>query len=245
MDFTWTIAVVAYEGVLADETEAFRFVLSRLPGTRLMTVGERRGSVAGPGGVQVVDAQFEEVSSPDIVALPGGLGCHLRTEVAAWLRSISPTWLLTSSTGSALLATAGMLDDETAATHWLAGRILERHGAHPSRERVVVNGSHISCAGHVSAYGAAFVVARSMGGPRLVERIRRELSEALEAQATARRQRAESGPVLDRRWWRRRQAVRKPVTRLPAPDGALVLELEESTMHGRNRRPRHAPGGRS
>lgn len=222
MDITSTVAVVAYQGVLADETEAFRFVLSRLPGAHLITVGARRGTVAGPGGVQVVDVAFDEMGSPDIVALPGGLGCHLRTEVAAWLRTISPAWLLTSSTGSALLATAGMLDDKTAATHWLAGSILEGHGAHPSPDRVVVNGSLITCAGRVSAYGAALVVARAVGGPLLVERIRRELSEAAEGtegEATARR-----WP-----WWpRRRKVIREPVTDLPSAETVMVVELRES-----------------
>ena len=39
-----------------------------------------------------------------------------------------PTWVVTSSTGSALLAAAGLLRGRTAATHWLAGPLLERHG---------------------------------------------------------------------------------------------------------------------
>jgi transcriptional regulator GlxA family with amidase domain len=235
MDLTWTVAIVVYQGILADETEAFRFVLSRLPGTHLVTVGARRGSVAGPGGVQLVEATFDEVASPEIVALPGGLGCHRQAEVATWLRTISPVWLLASSTGSALLATAGILQDETAATHWLAGSILESNGAHPSRARVVVQGSHITCAGQVSAYGAALIVARSMGGQHLVERIRRQLSEAVEAQAAARRRQGGTGPGGGRGWWRRRRTiVREPVTRLPSPDLLSDLELTEIDLRARD-----------
>jgi transcriptional regulator GlxA family with amidase domain len=227
MPVTSTIAIVAYQGVLADETEAFRFVLSRIPGSHVVTVGERRGTVAGPGGVQVVEAMFDEIGNPDVVALPGGLGCHRHVEVARWLRSIEPRWLLASSTGSALLAAAGMLRDVSAATHWLAGSILEKHGAHPSPDRLVIAGHIVTCTGRASALDAALVVARSSGGDELVDQIVTELAEAREEAARA---------TSTRRRRHRRHAAPRPVI---AGDVALgdapivMIELDGVAPRGR------------
>jgi len=176
------IGVVAYQGVLADESAAFRDVLGRLPDVRLMTVGGRLGEVAGPGGVQVVDTLFDEVDVADVVVVPGGLGTHRHPEIAAWVRRVRPRWVLTSSTGSALLAASGLLRGRTAATHWLAGPLLERHGVVASDERLVVDGQFVTCAGLASTFAAADVVVRAVGGDALVREIRRQMRDAAAAE---------------------------------------------------------------
>lgn len=221
MNVTSTIAIVAYEGVLADETEAFRFVLSRLPGARVITVGDRPGAVGGPGGAQLIEAGLHEIGQPEVIAVPGGLGCHRQVGIAAWLRTVEPRWLLASSTGSALLATAGLLRDATAATHWLAGSILERHGAHPSPDRLVVAGPIVTCTGRASAYDAALVVARSYGGADLVQRILAELA--------AIREELERPPSRRSSWRRRRRSCPPRALRPPDPSELLIMvELEET-----------------
>jgi putative intracellular protease/amidase len=173
----FVVAIVAYHGVLADETEAFRGVLSRVPGARVITVGGCRGVVAGPGGAQLVDETFADLDRADVVVVPGGLGTHRHPEIALWLRRIRPRWVLASSTGSALLAAAGLLRRRTAATHWLAGPLLERYGAHPSTERLVVDRPFVTCSGLASTFDAAFVVASEVGGPALVQTIREQLRD--------------------------------------------------------------------
>lgn len=173
-----TTAIVVYHGVLVDEAEIFRFVLSRIPEFRTVTVGTARGQVMGPGGVQTAAATLDEIGEPEVIVVPGGIGCHCQTEIANWLRSASPTWLLASSTGSALLAAAGLLHEATAATHWLAGPLLERYGARASHQQVVVDGPIITCSGCPSAFRAALVVAEAYGGPDLVARIRAEAANA-------------------------------------------------------------------
>jgi len=169
-----TVAVVAYQGVLADESAAFVDVLSRLPGARLVTVGARVGIVAGPGGAQAVEARFFEVD-PDVVVVPGGLGSHRHAEIAAWIRHVRPRWVLTSSTGSALLAAGGLLRGRRAATHWLAAPLLERHGVAAAPERLVVDGPFVTCAGLASTFEAADVVVRAVGGDALVAHIHEEM----------------------------------------------------------------------
>jgi putative intracellular protease/amidase len=182
-----TTAIVVYHGVLVDETEILRFVLSRLPGFHTVTVGLSRGQVTGPGGVETAEVALEEAGEPEIIAVPGGIGSHSYTEIASWLRTVAPTWLVTSSTGSTLLAAAGLLRDATAATHWLAGPLLERHGAHPSREQVVVDGHIVTCSGSSSAFRAALVIAEAYGGAELVARIRADAAAAGRSGTPARR----------------------------------------------------------
>ena len=172
---TLRIAIVAYQGVLADESWAFRSVLSRILGARVLTVGDCAGIVAGPGGAQQVVATFDDVTSADVVVIPGGLGSHRHPEISAWLRRLRPRWVLTSSTGSALLAAGGLLRGRTAATHWLAGPLLERCDVTVSPERLVVDPPFVTCTGLASTFDAAFVVVASIGGQGAVDRIRDEL----------------------------------------------------------------------
>ncbi len=171
-----TVAIVVYQGVHVDETEVFRFVLSRIRSLETVRVGITRGDHPGPGGFETAEATLEEVGNPEVVVVPGGIGCDKLTEIADWLGTVSPAWTLASSTGSTLLAAAGLLRHRTAATHWLAGPILERYGAHPSQESVVVDGRIVTCSGAASAFKAALVVAEAYGGLELVDEIRRTVA---------------------------------------------------------------------
>lgn len=233
------IAVVAYEGVLADESEAFRDVLSRLPGARMITVGEHVGVVGGPGGAQLVQATFDDVDHATVVVVPGGLGTHRHPEIARWLRHVHPRWVLTSSTGSALLAAAGLLRHRTAATHWLAGPLLERHGVTPSNERLVVDGPFVTCAGLASTFDAAYVVVRAVGGPMLELSIREALRES--ANELPRRD-AAPGACPSRSSYRPRGgADREPRPGDPTASGAVEIELEETPAAHPSRRRRRDP----
>ena len=173
------VAIVAYQGVLADESWVFRQVLSRIPGARVHTVGDAIGVVAGPGGAQQVTATFGDVTSADVVVVPGGLGSHRHPEIATWIRRLAPRWVLASSTGSALLATGGLLRGRTASTHWLAGPMLEQCGVTVSAERVAIDLPFVTCAGLASSFDAGLLVASSVGGPTLVATIRDQLSSEL------------------------------------------------------------------
>jgi transcriptional regulator GlxA family with amidase domain len=217
MEASPTIAIIAYRGVSADEAEIFRFVLSQLPGLRTVTVGTALGQVPGPGGVQEVGATFDETDDPEVVVVPGGVGTDRHPEIVAWLRRVSPRWLLASSTGSALLAAAGLLDDATAATHWLAGPLLEHYGAHPSPERLVVDGQVITCSGGPTAFRAALVVARAYGGPELVARITASATTAREAQL----------PPVRRGLWARLGGSVRGHHPPPPPPTALDRALED------------------
>jgi transcriptional regulator GlxA family with amidase domain len=230
-----TIAIVVYQGVLVDETEVIRFVLGHIPDLQTVTVSTTRGTFAGPGGEQTAEATLEEIGNPEIIAIPGGIGSDHRTDIADWLRTVSPSWIISTSTGSALLAAAGLLGHDTAATHWLAGPLLERYGAHPSREQLVVNNRIVTCAGSSSAFRGALVIAEAYGGQELVEKIRAKVWRA--GQAPSPEQHRAFWMRLRNSLWRSRdeqELSKVPVTDEPALSGVNVLDLGMITLHPRD-----------
>lgn len=218
-------------GVSADECEAFAAVFAGVPECRIVAVADSVGHVQGPGGGWTADAAFADVTAPDIVLVPGGLGCA-RTAgdgvLLDWLRSVEPRarWIVASSTGTVVVAAAGLLDRHEAATHWLAAPLLESFGSAASADRIVLierpGGRVITCAGHVTAMHVALVVVGHEFGADAALAARTAVAAAAPRPATARR----------RRRHRSRRApsalAPRPVNRqLVAPD---VIEFDEPTV---------------
>jgi transcriptional regulator GlxA family with amidase domain len=84
----------------------------------LYTVGEKREPLRVSGGLTIVpDHTFADAPQPDVIVV----GANRPSEAAlAWLRKASPQAGMTMSvcTGASLLARAGLLDGQRAATHY-------------------------------------------------------------------------------------------------------------------------------
>lgn len=177
------VAIVVYDGVLATECEAFTSVLGAMDDAEVVLVGARRGPFAGPGGRQVADAAFDElhvVGSIDVAVVPGGLGCERAADDTALREFLlrmerSARYVAASSTGTVVLASAGLLHGRSAATHWLAGDLLRRYGSEADDRRMVMSGNVITCEGRISAVDAAFAIVERLNGPSSVARIRATL----------------------------------------------------------------------
>ena len=176
------ITVVVYDGVLDDECEAFRSVLGLVNNASVITVGARHGTYAGPGGLQHVDATFDEIDTADIVIVPGGLGCERAADdpvLRQFLLRMEQTarFVAGSSTGTVVLASAGLLHGESAATHWLAKDLLRNYGSHADPRGLVVTGNVITCEGRISAVDAAFALVERIEGSAAIAPIRSMLIE--------------------------------------------------------------------
>lgn len=173
---------MVYDGVLDDECEAFRSVLGLVSTGGVVTVAAERRPYRGPGGTQHPDVTFDGVERADIVVVPGGIGCERATDDPAlreFLRRMEhrSRYLVASSTGTVVLASAGVLHGGSAATHWLASDLLRRYGSDADDRRLVVAGNVITCEGRISALDAAFALVERIEGDATVDRVRATLLE--------------------------------------------------------------------
>src|SRR6266850_826904 len=117
----------------------------------------------------VADYQLDEVTSPDVIVVPGGPGqmALMNDEpVLNWIRQTHQTsrWTTSVCTGSLILGAAGLLKGLRATTHWLALDILRSLGAEAVSERVVIEGKIITAAGVSAGIDMALMlVAREAG----------------------------------------------------------------------------------
>jgi transcriptional regulator GlxA family with amidase domain len=119
-------------------------VLQRIPTFDVTFVGHTRGEVRSENAMLGLsaDATFEELSRPDVIVFPGGVGTRPLEQderVLEWVRRAHEHTRFTTSvcTGSVVLGAAGLLRGLAATTHWSCYRDLSAHGAEPTPERVV------------------------------------------------------------------------------------------------------------
>ena len=138
------VAIVLFPRMTALDAIGPYDVLQRIPSIDIVFVGEERGEVRTENGFLglTVDATLDEVTAPDVVLVPGGLGTRDMLEGGPyldWLRSVHPGTRFTTSvcSGSLALAAAGLLDGLTATSHWGVLELLGKLGAVPVTQRVV------------------------------------------------------------------------------------------------------------
>jgi len=122
-------------------------------------------------------AAFDEVRSPDIVVVPGGMITRRMARdghpVIDWAKAVHPgtQWTTSVCTGSILLAAAGLLEGLDATSHWAALPQLEAFGARPTLQRVVVQDGIITAAGVSSGIDMALHLAAELQGPEVAQAI--------------------------------------------------------------------------
>ena len=138
------IAAVLFPRLTALDIIGPYEVLQRLPDASVTFVGHRKGEVRTENGFLglSVDATFDEVTQPDVVVVPGGIGTRALLDdqpLLDWVRHVHQGTRYTTSvcTGLAVLGAAGLLDGLTATTYWSVLPMLERFGATPTTQRVV------------------------------------------------------------------------------------------------------------
>ncbi len=165
------IAIVLYEGFTALDAIGPYEVLRSVPGWEVEFVAQERGEVRTDSGAVglTADRSLEEVGTPEIVLVPGGMGTRRKMEdeeLLAWLRQVDETtkWTTSVCTGSLLLAAAGLLEGKRATGHWAWLEPLRELGADPVGGRYVEDGKVITAAGVSAGIDMAlYLVGREVG----------------------------------------------------------------------------------
>jgi transcriptional regulator GlxA family with amidase domain len=151
-------------------------VLADVPGHEVSFVAAEKGFVVdhtGRGGL-IATQTFAEVTAPEVVVVPGGLGdTELQDALLRWLRAVHPTttWTTSVCTGGIYLAAAGILEGSDATTHWARREQLERLGARYVTDRVVERGKVITAAGVSSGIDMALTLLDRMYGAEIAQMI--------------------------------------------------------------------------
>ena len=154
-------------------------VLSRLPGAEVVFAATATGTVVadtGSLGIAATARLDDVVDGCDVLVVPGGPGTRammLDEELLDLLRRAhaSATWTTSVCTGSVLLAAAGLLGGVEATTHWNVTDLLERFGAVPVPERVVVRGPIVTAAGVSAGIDMALTLAGLIAGDEVARAI--------------------------------------------------------------------------
>jgi cyclohexyl-isocyanide hydratase len=152
-------------------------VLSRLPHSTFHVVGKDAAPIRDMKGLILTpEKTLWEAPPLDVLVVPGGAGqveLMEDDEVLAFIRQQANSARIVFSvcTGALTVAAAGLLKGVKSTTHWGAFHLLERLGAIPVNERVVVDDKYVSAAGVSSGIDAALRVAALLRGERVAQEI--------------------------------------------------------------------------
>ncbi|HKG37173.1 MAG TPA: DJ-1/PfpI family protein [Solirubrobacterales bacterium] len=171
-------AILIFEKLTALDAIGPYEVLSAVPGWEVEFVAPEPGPQRTDSGATalVADRGIGEVSTADVVLVPGGEGNRPLLDdddVLDWLRQIDAGTRLTTSvcTGSLVLGAAGLLRGKRATSHWLFREQLRDFGATPVAERVVEDGKVITAAGVSSGIDMALRLVEKLAGPELAQAV--------------------------------------------------------------------------
>lgn len=172
------VAYLLYDRFTALDVTGPHEVLNSVPGNESIFVAEEPGPVRNESDTLslVADASLDEVTSPDILVIPGGYGTRALLEhepLLGWIRQVHETteWTTSVCTGALLLAAAGLLDDAPATTHWLARDLLGELGASPVPARVVEHGKIITAAGVSAGIDMALRLVQKINGDEVAQAV--------------------------------------------------------------------------
>jgi transcriptional regulator GlxA family with amidase domain len=172
------VAYLLYDRFTALDIVGPHEVFNSVPGSESIFVAEEAGPIRNESDTLslVADASIDEVTSPDIIVVPGGYGTRAlldREPLLDWIRTAHETtaWTTSVCTGSLLLAAAGLLDGVPATTHWLARDLLAELGGKPVAERVVEQGKIVTAAGVSAGIDMALRLVQKMNGDEVAQAV--------------------------------------------------------------------------
>lgn len=172
------IALLLYDGLAPLDAVGPYEVMRNVPGWEVCTVASQGGEVRSEDGSLgiVADRSLSQVTSPDLVLVPGGAGSRpllADEELLGWLRTVdrATKWTTSVCTGSLLLGAAGLLEGRRATTNWVVLDSLREFGAEPVGGRFVEDGKVLTAAGVTAGIDMALHLVAREAGPQVAQAV--------------------------------------------------------------------------
>jgi len=166
------ITFFLYEGCTGLDVVGPSEVLGRMPNVELNYAAQWKGEVQTDTLAMKLFAthSIEEIQSTDILIVPGSTVSFLEIlqnkKVLSWIKGLhgAAQYMCSVSSGSIILAAAGLLEGKKATSHWYSQRFLADYGVKIVRERYVKDGKLITSAGSSSGLDMALYLASILVG---------------------------------------------------------------------------------
>ena len=152
-------------------------VFSRMPNSTVHLIWKSTNPVHDVRGLGLLPTiTFSDSPRLDVLFVPGGPGQQALmddAEVLGFLREQARTarCVVSVCTGSLILGAAGLLKGRRATTHWFSHSLLPYLGATPVKERIVVDGTLVTCGGVTSGIDGALKVVAMLRGQAAAQEI--------------------------------------------------------------------------
>jgi putative intracellular protease/amidase len=177
------IGILLYDGYNTLDAMGPYHTLAEIMGAKTYFIAKKRGVVKNQRGLEVkVDSSFDDVSSLDILVIPGGAGeTFMQTQDTTtlnWIRKIDKTTKYTASvcTGSWILGATGLLKGKNASSNWYrAEEVMTMYGANYKEGRWVQDGKYWTSAGVSAGIDMSLAIIDDLLGRKYTEAVMLDL----------------------------------------------------------------------
>jgi putative intracellular protease/amidase len=177
------IGILLYDGYNTLDAMGPYHTLAEIMGAKTYFIAKKRGVVKNQRGLEVkVDSSFDDVSSLDILVIPGGAGeTFMQTQDTTtlnWIRKIDKTTKYTASvcTGSWILGATGLLKGKNASSNWYrAEEVMKMYGANYKEGRWVQDGKYWTSAGVSAGIDMSLAIIDDLLGRKYTEAVMLDL----------------------------------------------------------------------
>ena len=173
------IGILLYDGYNTLDAMGPYHTLAEIMGAKTYFIAKKRGFVKNQRGLEVkVDSSFNDVSSLDILVIPGGAGeTFMQTQDTTtlnWIKKIDKTTKYTASvcTGSWILGATGLLKGKNVTSNWYrAEEVMKMYGANYTEGRWVQDGKYWTSAGVSAGIDMSLAIIDDLLGKKYTEAV--------------------------------------------------------------------------